>query len=196
MKKIHILIFMLIVTVFTGVTKAQVQFSFGPGVGLNFVTHSFSESDETYSKTGLLVTSQFDMQFSRRFALLIWADLYSDMSATIDDVECNITYLSISPTLKYCIPGSHFYLFAGPGFGIKTKGTVKDPDYGEGDISEMKMRTELRFGAGYEFYLSNKLTLTPFGKFNLGMSSVSSATDYDWQISALQFGIVLRYNAF
>jgi hypothetical protein len=183
-------------TVFIGVTKSQVQISFGPGAGFNYAVHSI-ENDEPFSKVNPLVTGQLDMQFSRRFALLIWMDFYSDMSAkTLDtDEEVKITYLHLSPTLKYCIPGSRFYLFAGPGIGIKTKGIIKDLDYDmEEDIPRMKMRNESRFGAGYEFYLSNKLTLTPFATFNAGMNSVVS--DFDWQLTAMQFGLVLRYNAY
>lgn len=199
MKKILILV--LILTVFAGGAKAQVQFSFGPGVGFNYAMHSLSESDESISDFGLLVTSQFDMQFSRQLGVILWIDFYSDMSAkeNVDGVsgEYKINYLSFSPTLKYCISGSPFYLFAGPGIGLKTKGKVEvgyENLSAEEDIPDMKARVDIRFGAGYEFFLSNKLTLSPFAAFNFGLNDV--ATDTDWRIDALQAGLVLRFNAY
>ena len=198
MKKTIILILTLVAL--TNAVKAQVQFSVGPGVGFNYAVHSSSESNDTYSYFGALVTSQIDMQFSRKFALLLWVDFYSDMSLTqksaYQQYKYNINYFQLAPTLKYCIPGSPFYLYAGPGFGIKTIGTEKmnsGGNYTE-EIPNMTTRIDFRFGAGYEFFLSNKFTLTPFAGFNTAMNEVT--TDSKWQISALQAGLVLRYNFF
>ena len=195
MKKFLTLI--LVLTVFTGIAKAQVQVSIGPGVGFNYATHSFSDDDKTYDNFGPLLTSQLDMQFSRLFAFLVWVDFYSDMSAKDDTGELNINYFHIAPTLKFCLPGSRFYLFGGPGIGIKTKGTAKGFYEGfslEGDIEDMDTRFDVRFGAGYEFYLTNKLTLSPFVAYNAGLNDV--VADSGWKIDALQFGVVLRYNLY
>ncbi len=199
MKKILNLVLMLIA--FAGGVKAQIQFSVGPGVGFNYAIHSSSESDESINHFGALVTSQFDMQFSRQFGVILWVDFYSDMSAKESNEgvsgEYKINYLSFSPTLKYCISGSPFYLFAGPGIGLKTKGKMKigyEDLSVEGDIPDMKTRFDMRFGAGYEFFLTNKFTLSPFAAFNLGLNDVAS--DADWQINTLQAGLVLRFNTF
>ena len=199
MKKILILITAL--TAITWSANAQLQFSFGPGAGLNFAVHSSSDGSESISRFGALVTSQFDMQFSRSLALLLWVDMYSDMSAKqeVDSYlqEWKINYFSIAPTLKYCVLRSPFYLFGGPGFGFKTVGKIKQTFQGfstEEDIPDMETRIDIRLGAGYEFYMSNRLTLTPFATFNAGINDV--VTDSGWKIQGLQFGLVLRYNTF
>ena len=179
--------------------NAQLQFSFGPGAGFNYAVHTSSLSDESPGNFGPLITTQFDMQFSRSLALLFWVDVYSDFSAKehVNNVSTKsaINYFSIAPTIKYCILRSPFYLFGGPGFGFKTIGKIKQTYHGmsaEEDIPDMKARIDIRMGAGYEFYLSNKLTFSPFAAFNAGMTDVVSYAD--WQVNALQVGFVLRYN--
>jgi len=196
-------IFMLFAAITTGscATMAQVQFSFGPGAGFNYAIHSSTASDEVLYHFGALATSQFDMQFSRHFGLLLWVDFFSDMSVSekIDDWqnECRINYLHLAPTLKFCIPRSPFYLFAGPGIGVKTKGKMKTSYQGfsmEDDIPDMLTRYEARMGAGYDFFVARKVTLSPFAAFNVGLNEVFS--EADWQINALQVGIILRFNMF
>ena len=204
MKKI--LILMVMFAALGGGAKAQVQFSFGPGVGFNYAVHSWTDSDQTFGGFGALVTSQFDMQFSRNLGILVWLDFYSDMSTKIFDgyVEdkCKINYFSLAPTLKFCIPRSPFYLFGGPGFGVKTIGKFLDYGdfngfegfYEEKEILDMQARIDVRLGAGYEFFLSKKLTLTPFAAFNVGMNEVVAGTG--WQINTVQAGLTLRFNCF
>ena len=179
--------------------NAQVQCSLGPGVGFNFAVHASSLSEESLSNFGALFTSQFDIQFSRALAVLVWVDFFSDMSAkeTTDNISYKsaINYFSVAPTLKYCVLRSPFYLFGGPGFGIKTVGKFTRSYHGnsaEEEIPNMVARIDVRIGAGYEFYLSNKLTLTPFAAFNSGMTHVTE--NNDWKIHALQCGIILRIN--
>jgi hypothetical protein len=171
MKKFFTL--MMVLTACTWMAKAQFQFSFGPGAGANFAVHSFSDGSESLSRLNTLVTSQFDLQFSRSLALLVWVDFYSDMSAP--DISMN--YFSIAPTLKYCVLRSPFYLFGGPGFGFNSE-----------------TRIDIRLGAGYEFFLSNRFTLTPFATFNAGMGEVDSYSGRT--IQAIQFGLVIRFNTF
>ncbi|MDR1601407.1 MAG: porin family protein [Tannerella sp.] len=198
MKKIAILLF--VCAGITGAANAQIQFSAGPGAGFNYAVHTSSD-DETISRFGVLLTSQFDIQFSRLLGLLVWVDFYSGMSAgqNVEGLsgEYQISYLHLSPTLKFCLPGSPFYLFGGPGAGFRTKGRMKVSYEGlsmEEDIPDMNIRFDARFGAGYDIFLSKKITLSPFVAFNAGLNNV--AADTDWKIHALQAGLVLRYNAF
>ena len=199
MKKILFLI--IAMTAFTSLASAQMQLSFGPGAGFNGAFHSSDEDEEVFSHFGALVTSQFDLQFSRRLALLLWVDFFSDMSVK-DEWEgmyekWYLHYFQISPTLKYCLRGSKFYLFTGPGFGFKTKGKIKytDDNYTkEEDIYDICTRVDLRFGAGYDFFLTKKFTLSPFAMFNVGLNNV--VKDSDWRINAIQAGIILRFNTF
>ena len=198
-KKIFVMAFVL-AAISVG-TKAQVQISVGPGAGFNFAFHSFDDSNESVNHFGPLVTSQVDMQFSRSLGLLLWVDFLSNMSAKDSeeglDGKFKINYLSISPTLKYCLPGSPLYVYAGPGIGFKTKGKLILSYEGvsmETDIPDTKVRIDARFGIGYDFFLMNKLTLSPFIGFNMGFTEVY--TDSDWKINTLQAGIVLRYNVF
>lgn len=199
MKQIFILAFTL--TTITGGLKAQVQFSAGPGLGFNYAFHSSSEADETINHFGALVTSQFDMQFSRYIGLLIWVDFYSDMSVNEQmdymDYTYKIKYLHLSPTLKFCVPRSPLYLFAGPGIAFKTKGKI-EASYENINASEnitgMKTRFDFRFGVGYDFFITNKITLSPFVGFNTGLNDVTTGSD--WKINTLQAGLIVRYNAF
>ncbi len=178
---------------------AQVQFSVGPGIGGNYSLHSGKIDGQsiTFEGFGVLFSSQFDLQFSRNWGLLIWADLYSNVSATEKadagfNYDYSISYLSVAPTVKYCISGSPFYLFGGPGIGFKLQGKVKETNYDlEADIEEMKTRLDLRLGVGYDFFLNDKLILSPFAGYNWGLTDVNS--NLDWKISALQFGAVLRF---
>ena len=198
-KRIITVLFM--VAVITTTAKAQIQVSFGPGAGINYSIYSFDEVDESYYDLGPLITSQVDMQFSRIFSLLLWIDFYSDMSVKETEGDTydkyNINYLSFSPTLKFCLPRSPFYIYAGPGVGIKTKGkrTFGYSDSSiSSDVSDMSTRLDARFGVGYDFFLTQKLTLSPFAGFNVGLNDV--IPDTGWKINALQAGIVLRFNAF
>jgi hypothetical protein len=194
------LLIALALAVLAGATKAQVQFSAGPGMGFNYAVHSTSGSDESVASFSPLVTGMFDMQFAPRFSVLLWVDFYSDMSASESEgglsVKYKIRYLSFSPALKFCIPGSPFYLFAGPGIGVKMAGKVKAAYEGysvEESIPDMNTRIDMRFGAGYDYFLTDKLTLSPFVGFNVGLNEVAANTD-DWRINTLQAGIVLRFN--
>jgi opacity protein-like surface antigen len=185
--------------------KAQVQVSVGPGLGFSYAMHETASGDTNLpAHLGLLATSQIDLQFSRTLSLLVWLDFYNDMSAgedadNIDEFAYNymfkVNYLHLSPTLKFCIPGSPFYLFGGPGVGLKTKGKVKAGVEGisvEEDLEDMKTRFDFRLGAGYDFFLNNRLTLSPFVTYNAGLIEV--VADSDWKVSALQAGVVLRFN--
>ena len=199
MKRIITVFFLM--TAIATTTKAQLQISFGPGAGINYSIYSFEGVDESYYDLGPLITSQVDLQFSRILSLLVWIDFYSDMSVKETDGDgyekYNINYLSLSPTLKLCFPRSPFYVYAGPGVGFKTKGkrTFGYSDTSiSSDVSDMNIRLDGRFGVGYDFFLSQKLTLSPFVGFNIGLNDVIS--DTGWKINALQAGIVLRFNAF
>ena len=181
--------------------NAQVHISVGPGIGINYAAYSFSDVDETYGDIAPLITSQVDMQFSRLLSLLLWVDFYNDMSVKEvkgDDYgDYKISYLSLAPTLKFCFPGSAFYIYGGPGFGFKTKGNILFSYSGramESDISDMNVRIDARLGLGYDFFLSQKLTLSPFAGFNFALNDVYK--DSDWKINVMQAGIVLRFNAF
>jgi hypothetical protein len=181
--------------------QAQMQFSFGPGAGVNYSIHSSPTAEKSESRFGALITSQFDMQFTRSLALLVWVDFYSNMSVkeevNLALLEHKISYFSIAPTLKYCVLRSPFYLFGGPGIGFKTVGKTKQSYNGfstEQEISNMETRFDIRLGAGYEFYLSNRITFTPFATFHTGLTDV--VTNTGWKIQGLQLGLVLRYNTF
>jgi len=199
MQKKFILI--LVLTALVCGAKAQVQYSIGPGVGFNYTMHSVTEDSEIFNGFGALVTSQLDMQFSRHFGLILWFDFFSDMSVNANEnnvqEELIFNYIHISPTLKYCLPGFPLYFFGGPGIGFNTKGAYKikyQGSSGEEDLPGIQTRFDFRLGAGYEFFLTKKLTLTPFAGFNIGLNSVIENTE--WQINAFQAGIVLRYNLF
>jgi hypothetical protein len=194
MKKIAILLFLC--AVITGGANAQIQFSAGPGAGFNCAVHVPESGNAIATHFGVSVTSQFDMQFSRRLGLLVWVD-FNDLSArqTRDGVtgKSKIHYLHLVPTLKFCFPTSPFYLFAGPGAGLRTAGRV-ETGYASFGIPDMNVRFEARLGVGYDIFLSRKFTLSPFAVFNAGLNDV--AQDADWQIHTFQSGLVLRFNAF
>jgi hypothetical protein len=184
-----------------GAANAQIQFSAGPGAGVNYAVHVSEDGDVMTGHFGALATSQFDMQFSRLLGIIVWVDFFNDMSAgkRLDGLagKYKISYLHLSPTLKFCLSGSPIYFFGGPGAGFRTVGKAKTGYAGAGmeeSIRGMTVRFDLRFGAGYEFFLTKKLTLSPFVAFNAGLNDV--VPDTGWQIHALQSGLVLRYNAF
>jgi hypothetical protein len=195
----RITVTLLLAACIIGGASAQVQFSAGPGAGFSYAMHTSTDGAETNTHFGLSVTSQFDLQFSRLLGLLIWVDFHNDLSArrTEDGLtsELNISYLQLAPTLKFCIPGSPLYLFGGPGVGFKTRGRAGASYAGysyEEDIPDMAVRLDARFGLGYDLFLSQRFTLSPFAAFNAALNDV--IPDADWQIHALQAGIVLRYN--
>jgi hypothetical protein len=201
--------FILMICALSGlsvVTDAQVLISAGPGAGFSYAIHKDTGNDPP-AHFGLLATSQIDLQFSRRFGLLVWLDFYNSMSTgTVREEDLyngtygyrsRLGYLHLSPTLKYCISRSPVYLFAGPGIGLKTVGKSKTGNRGFGtteNVPGMKVRFDARFGAGYDLFLSRKLTLTPFAAFNAGLNTVVSGSS--WRVHALQAGVVLRYNTF
>ncbi|MDR1102564.1 MAG: hypothetical protein LBL42_02285 [Tannerella sp.] len=206
MKRTFIMMMICALAGLSAGTKAQIQVSAGPGAGFGYAIHKDRGNDPP-GHFGLLATSQIDMQFSRRFSLLVWLDFYNSMSTgkvREEDLyngksgyRATLSYLHLSPTLKYCLPGSPFYVFAGPGAGFRTYGKVKTGNRGFGtteNVPGIKVRCDARFGAGYDLFLSRKLTLSPFAAFNAGLNSV--LPDSDWRIHALQAGVVLRYGAF
>jgi hypothetical protein len=193
------IIIIIISTVALVEAKAQIQFSAGPGAGVNYAIHT-APNDVHFSRLDALVTSQLDMQFSRYLGVLVWIDFYSDMSAKLknNDFSYKLAYLSLAPTVKCCIPGSPFYVYCGPGIGFSTRSRAKGVLYGVSDHAEaipnMKARVDVRIGAGYDFFLTRRLTLSPFAGFNAGLNSVAAGSG--WKAHAVQAGVVLRYNIF
>lgn len=193
MKKLLLIIALAVIA---GLTYAQVQISVGPAVGLNYNMHSIKVDGVSmdFEGTGLLFSGQVDVQFSRSLAILGFVDFYSNLSAKTDvdgmNYSYQCSYLSIAPTFKYCISRSHFYLYAGPGIGFNLKGRYED-DLTVADIEDMNMRFDLRLGAGYDFFLKNKLALSPFISYQIGLNDV--AKDSSWSINTLQVGVALKF---
>ncbi|MDR1380295.1 MAG: hypothetical protein LBJ47_02325 [Tannerella sp.] len=193
------IIIIILSTVVLAEAKGQIQFSAGPGAGVNYAIHT-APNDVRFSRLDVLATAQLDMQFSRYLGALVWIDFYSDMSAKLknNDYSYALAYLSLAPAVKFCIPGSPFYVYCGPGVGFRTRGRAKGVLYGVSDHAEaipgMKVRVDVRIGAGYDIFLSRRLTLSPFAGFNAGLNDVADGSG--WRAHALQAGIVLRCNIF
>lgn len=186
--------FMLCMAINAG---AQVQVSAGVGGGVNIAQH-FDQENEFYALNPL-VTAQVDLQFSRLLALLVWVEGMSGMSFNPDfeddfDYHYSINYFSIAPTLKLCFPRRPLYVYLGPGFGFKTTGKVRQTYESLSlteDLTDMNMRIDARLGVGYDIFLTNRMTLSPFVGFNFGLNEV--VKDSDWKANTFQAGLVLRY---
>jgi len=197
----------LIMTMFCAIgAKSQIQLSFAPGVGFNYNMHSFEKDGTEHSLSGFgaVLSGQFDIQFSRNLGLLLWIDAFNDMSGSNKISETDnsavLRYFSIAPTLKIYIPGYPFYVYAGPGFGLfpRCEYTLGNDVIDIGEYGKLNTRVDLRLGLGYEIYLSDRITLSPYIGFNYGLTSVDDVNFQreNWKVNAINGGLVLKINIF
>lgn len=151
---------------------------------------------EDFDGGGFFLSGLLDIQFSRNWGILLWLDFINGLSgeSTFDvyTQKYKLSYLSIAPMAKYCISGSNFFLMSGFGLGIKTKAHYSNNyDYSDFDIEELNPRLDFRFGAGYDFFIKEKYTITPMLSYQAGLTNV--IRDTKWKVHALQIGVAFRY---
>jgi outer membrane protein OmpA-like peptidoglycan-associated protein len=127
------------------------------------------------------------------------------------DLETNLTYLSVEPSLRFAPFNSNFYLFGGPRFAFNMAKSFTyhlgvNPDFPDqlttpdinGDFSNIKKTLiSMQIGAGYDIPISSQnhpmqFVFSPFVSFQpyFRQSPRSSET---WNITTLRVGAALKF---
>jgi len=126
------------------------------------------------------------------------------------DLETDLSYITVEPSLRFAPLKSDFYLYAGPRFAynMNKSFTYKlgiNPSYPDqeptpdvsGDFSDMNQtQISMQVGAGYDIYLSSQshqtqFVLSPFVSFQpyFGQTPRSIET---WNITTVRAGLALK----
>lgn len=185
----------------TSVFTPPVTFHKGDGIGL-FVAPSI-EYYRPNSYLGFLFQAGFD---SRKGT---FNQVHSPCNCATD-LEANITYFTLEPSLRLAPFKSNFYVYGGPRFAFNmdksfTYNQQTNPDFplqvANPDVSDDFSNIEkniisMQIGMGYDIYLSSQATktqfiLSPFVAFHpyFGQNPRSTET---WNVSTLRAGMVLK----
>lgn len=118
------------------------------------------------------------------------------------DLQTNLSYVTIEPSLRLAPFKSAFYVFAGPTIGINIShefmyAQQKLPDL-RGDLSDInKTVISAQAGAGIDIPLSAKasetqMTLSPFASFQTNMFQSPRSVE-SWSIYTFRAGIALKF---
>jgi outer membrane protein OmpA-like peptidoglycan-associated protein len=126
------------------------------------------------------------------------------------DLETDLSYITIEPSLRLAPFKNNFYLYAGPRFAYNlTKAFTYqlgiNPAYPDqeptpdvtGDFSEInKTQISMQVGAGYDIYLSSQdhqtqFVLSPFVSFQPYFGQTPRAIE-TWNITTLRGGVALK----
>ena len=185
----------------TSAFTPPVTFHKGDGIGL-FVAPSI-EYYRPNSYLGFLFQAGFD---SRKGT---FNQVHSPCNCATD-LEANITYFTLEPSLRLAPFKSNFYVYGGPRFAFNmdksfTYNQQTNPDFplqvANPDVSDDFSNIEkniisMQIGMGYDIYLSSQATktqfiLSPFVAFHpyFGQNPRSTET---WNVSTLRAGMVLK----
>lgn len=185
----------------TSAFTPPVTFHKGDGIGL-FVAPSI-EYYRPNSYLGFLFQAGFD---SRKGT---FNQVHSPCNCAAD-LEANITYFTLEPSLRLAPFKSNFYVYGGPKFAFNmdksfTYNQQTNPDFplqvANPDVSDdfsniEKTIISMQIGMGYDIYLSSQATktqfiLSPFVAFHpyFGQNPRSTET---WNVSTLRAGMVLK----
>ena len=122
------------------------------------------------------------------------------VSSTVTaDNSISLAYFMIEPLFKLSIENSGFYFVIGPCVGFNVEGSTEQtitesfpPPYQSNDskktskstLKETLVRFELKTGAGYDFWLSKTIALTPQLTFGYGITKV--VKDVSWRVLTIQ----------
>ena len=173
------------------------------GSGFGFVIGG--GADMQFTKTiGLIANLQFYDNRSGSISQT-GSNQYQDnqgnpVSSTVTaDNSISLAYFMIEPLFKLSIENSGFYFVIGPCVGFNVEGSTEQtitesfpPPYQSNDskktskstLKETLVRFELKTGAGYDFWLSKTIALTPQLTFGYGITKV--VKDVSWRVLTIQ----------
>ncbi|MBK6861893.1 MAG: outer membrane beta-barrel protein [Saprospiraceae bacterium] len=127
------------------------------------------------------------------------------------DLNTNLSYVTIEPSVRISPMRSNFYLFGGPRFAFNVAKSFNyslgiNPDFPEqeptpdvnGDLSDVKKTlVSLQVGAGYDIYLSSQMhrtqfVLSPFISYQPYFGQ-SPRTIETWNITSLRVGAAIKF---
>ena len=185
MKKIHLLLFPLVVSV----SAFGQETSFGIKAGVNYSTIS-GDASGVESKIGFhagvfgiikpidALGIQPEMVFSRQGA----------QASANNDVKFHYDYLNIPVMLNF-YPTETFFLQAGPQLGFLVSAKATDGNQTE-DIKSQLNTTDFSLGLGMGFDLSH--TVIGF-RFNLGLNSTSDDEDATYPNQVAQVSVGFKF---
>jgi hypothetical protein len=199
-KSIHIISAIILLFIFTKPANAQFKMKVGPQIGLNFNIGAGSDLEETPTGFGFIFGGQVDMNFSPMIGLITNIQFYdnrSGSSSTEGTVQglnytlensTSLAYFMIEPLFKLSIPRSGFYFVTGPMIGFNIEGSnelsISSQNGGvtfqdgstksKSTIRDTNVRFGIKFGSGYDIYLSRLIDLTPQFNFEYGLTNVQS----------------------
>lgn len=131
-----------------------------------------------------------------------------------EDASVKLSYLTLGLFMRYQPRLQRWYLFAGPGVGMKLSGNVEQTEkivteeltFIEGgnrerivsqlDIADQEaIRAEGLVGAGYEYMLSPRLFFSPEIMVGYPITKITKV-DSDWKVMSVRISAGIKYVAF
>ncbi len=190
---------------------AQVSFSLGPRIGLNFATLSYDPDVTGAGVTksgsiGIMIGAAAEIGFAQMFAIMVEPTYTQkgnkfEAGSAKQTISASELQFPVLFKVKFIQGPVRPYAFAGPNIGIvlsaksKLEGTGND---GETDIKSTTSSTDfsLDFGGGAEFKAAPKVSITGDVRYSLGLSNLNSAAGSTQSIKArgfqIQFGALFH----
>ncbi len=185
-------------------TNFMAPAAFHDGMGIGIFVAPLIEYHRPDTKLGFMFQVGYDKRRGKFDQVMAPCNCPADLNTNLD-------YLSIEPSLRFAPFKSSFYLFAGPRFAINLnknfiyqKSVNPDfPDVGsepemKGEFSEVnKILLSAQIGAGYDIELTSankqlKTVLSPFISYHPYFGQDPRSIE-SWNITTVRAGIALKF---
>lgn len=216
--KIFLTITMLLIV--SNISFAQFRMSLGPALGTNLNIHTGGDIDQGGTGFGLAFAGHVDMTFNqdRTLGMNVGLAFYDNRSGTSEttysqqnaaisqDNHVSISYFQFDTLFKYRLTSGVFFIF-GPQIGfdlsaeLETTQNITTPGYyfqngsnsqkSKNTIKNTNARFQLLTGAGFDYEISQLITIAPQLTFGLGLSDVIE--DVDYSIHTFQLLVACKF---
>jgi hypothetical protein len=186
--KARLIYLTLLAVMFLSVNSySQVKLGLGVEAGLNLANANITPTVTTSGKTGFIIGSFLDINFSRNFSVAPglrfitkgYVQNFTDANGNAITETVSFNYIEIPVLLRVEFPLTEVkpYLFAGPTLAINLAATADDVGGGTStstDVSTNISGTDfgLLFGGGVGFKIAPKIDLFASFGYELGLSNI------------------------
>lgn len=178
--------------------------AFHDGQGIGFFAAPLIEFHRPGTRLGFMLQAGYD---SRKGSF----DQVKSPCNCPEDLETDLDYVTIEPSLRLAPFKSNFYLYAGPRLALNLNNNftyqkginpdypnqVADPDVNDEFSNTNRTIISMQIGAGYDIPLSSeakqtKVVLSPFVSFQPYFGQNPRSTE-SWNLTTLRAGVALKF---
>lgn len=178
--------------------------AFHKGFGVGLFLAPVIEFHPADSRFGLMLQAGFDNRSGAFDQVITPCNCPADL-------EVNLSYLTVEPSLRIAPFKSDFYLFAGPRLAFNLSKSflysqAVNPQYPEqnavidveGDLSNtVKSLFSMKIGLGYDFHLTSsldrtQLVISPFASYHPYFGQFPRSIE-SWNITTFRFGAAIKF---